>query len=67
MRHLILCQTVLLFLAEQAKRLALPDEVEPKTHSDQPAPTTFEKRGKKSASHDGAVGRGAESALCPLA
>jgi len=67
MRHLILCQTVLLFLAEQAKRLALPHEVEPKTRSDQPAPTTFEKRGEKIAPHDGAVGRGAESGLCPLA
>jgi SRSO17 transposase len=67
MRHMILCQTVLLFLAEQAKRLASPGEIEVKARCDQPAPTLFEKRGKKPASHDGAVGRGAESALCPLA
>jgi SRSO17 transposase len=67
MRHMILCQTVLLFLAEQAKRLALPGEVKPKPRSDQPAPTLFEKRGEKPASHDGAAGRSAQSALYPLA
>ena len=67
MRHMILCQTVLLFLAEQAKRLALPGEADPKPGSDQPGPTVFEQRGKKTASHDGATGRGAQSALYPLA
>jgi SRSO17 transposase len=67
MRHMILCQTVLLFLAEQAKRLALPGAAEPKTRSDQPAPTVFERRGEKTASHDGATGRDAQSALCALA
>lgn len=68
MRHMILCQTVLLFLAEQAKRLASPKEVaKHKPTSDQPAPTTLEHRGEKPAPHHRAVGRGAESNLCSLA
>lgn len=67
MRHMILCQTVVLFLAEQAKCLAPPAEVEPKPRPDQPPATEFERRGKKSASHDGATGRDAQSALCTMA
>ena len=67
MRHMILCQTVLLFLAEQTRQLAPRDETEPRTRCDQPAPTLFEKRGEKPASHDGATGRGPQSTLCPLA
>jgi len=65
MRHMILCQTVLLFLAEQAKDLASasPEELssssQPETSSDRP--------GKKSAPNDGAVGQRAELDLCPLA
>jgi SRSO17 transposase len=68
MRHMILCQTVLLFLAEQAQRLVVPpDPDEPPTDPVPPAPNTPERRGEKSAPHHGAGGHGAQWSLCPLA
>ena len=67
MRHMILCQTVLLFLAEQTKRLTSPSDGEPKTKSGQPQPTPPGRRGKKTAPHHGAVGRRTQPDLFPLA
>jgi len=67
MRHMILCQTVLLFLAEQAKRLASASPGEPPSSSGQPAPTSSGRPEKKAAPHHGAVGRRAQPDLCPLA
>jgi SRSO17 transposase len=66
MRHMILCQSVLLFLAEQAKHHSSPILIEPGTCCEQPA-SLFEKRGKKLASDDGTAGRSSQPALCPLA
>ena len=67
MRHMILCQTVLLFLAEQAKRLAGPEPGQVTTSKTKSEPKPSEERGKKSASDDGATGRCSEPGLCPLA
>jgi SRSO17 transposase len=66
MRHMILCQTVLLFLAEQAKRLASPSQDE-SSRPRQADPTTSGQRGKKAASHHGADRRCAQPDLCSLA
>jgi SRSO17 transposase len=66
MRHMILCQTVLLFLAEQTQRLASASPGE-STYSGQPGPTRSGQRGEKAAPHDGAVGRRTQRRLCPLA
>jgi hypothetical protein len=68
MRHMILCQTVLLFLAEQAGQLLVPpDPDEPPIDPVLPAPDTPGRRGEKSAPHLGAGGHGAQWSLCPLA
>jgi len=53
MRHMILCQTVLLFLAEQTRRPACVSAVEG--------------RGEEAAPHDGAVGRRTQRRWCPPA
>jgi SRSO17 transposase len=67
MRHMILCQAVLLFLAEQAKCLAAPGQNESNSPR-QPGPTCSDQRGeKKAAPHHGAVGRRAQPDLCSLA
>jgi SRSO17 transposase len=66
MRHMILCQTVLLFLAEQAKRLASPSPDE-SSSSRQPGATSSGQRGEKAASNHGADRRRAEPDLCALA
>jgi SRSO17 transposase len=67
MRHMILSQTVLLFLAEQAQRLAVPPpaKVMPSPEPSETKPS--ETRGEKSAPHDGAVGRCPEPSLCAMA
>ena len=61
MRHMILRQTVLLFLAEQARRLACASLVEPTSVS------AVEGRGGEAAPHDGAIGRRPQRRWCPPA
>lgn len=72
MRHMILCQTVLLFLAEQAQRLAAPN---PDSSPGPALPNNYTaagstpsgQRGEKSTPYHGAVGRHPQPSLCPLA
>ena len=61
MRHMILCQTMLLFLAEQAKRMA------PARTADPAFVDSAEQREKKFTPHHGADRGGAQPGLCPLA